>query len=320
MSSRTTYRLINSVGIRAATAVGLKDGKVLAVPQKEFYDSVDEWKSAIEKELSAELTLRTESVAAGYHNRPLTQIPGYNKAAKLKKHFSGLHDDVRLVLSLAHKYGLKDGITPRGFFRPTRLYVQMETSEGMVIAPIHFNRMGRLRVTFKDVEELPRYEGKLNIFLDQDGVYKLLNRFPSHTLPPAGVPVVIIENKSHYFLAQHKDQIQKFVDAGYFVEVVLSRPEGRALRPNLGTDKRLAELYRRAEHKFEASYYSSGLVSAYNSQTVDQYLAARWALKEVEGADWFKSDIICSNLKDSIYSWKLQGRWTELAEAAVWLE
>jgi hypothetical protein len=317
MASRTTYRLINSAGLRVATAVGLKDGKVLAVPEKEVYDSVDEWKS----DVGTDLTLRTESVPAGYHNRPLTQIPGYNKAAKLKKHFSEIHDDVRLVLSLAHKYGLKDGITPRGFFRPTRLYIQMETNDGTVIAPIHFNRMGKLKVAYKDVASLPRYEGKLNIFLDQDSVYKLLNRFPSDALPPAGVPVIIVENKSRYFLESHKDQIQKFVDAGYFVEVVLSPPEGRALRPNLGTDKRLAELYRRAEHKFEASYYSSsGLTSAYNNQTVDQYLAARWTLKEVEGADWFKHDIICSNLKDSIYSWKLQGRWTELAEAAVWIE
>lgn len=320
MSARTTYRLYDSAGVRRATCVSTSDGKFLAVPEKVVYVGLDPWKAAAEEKAGCALTLQFETRDSIPWNRPLTQIAGYNTAKRLKTHYEKLTDDQRLILSLAHKYGLKECITPRGFFKPTQIYVQtMSEGGGFSIVPVHFNRWGKLKVAYKDTTELPRYCGSLNLLLEKHGVYQQIMRFPSKDLPPAGVPVVIVESNSRYFYPKVEDEIKRLVAAGYYVEVILAEK-----RPNLGTNKRLAELYRRAEHKFTVPRYCSypdSVRSVYNDQTVDQYLAARWTLAPAkDGQEWCKRDIICSRLRDSVYSWKLGQRFQELAEASVWAE
>lgn len=327
MSARTTFRIYDSAGVRCATAVSIApkgvdacNGKLLAVPEKIVYDSPCDWKNAVEEKFGHGLTLKTETRDGIPWNRPLTQIGGYNTAKKLKAHYEKLTDDQRLILSLAHNHGLKECITPRGFFKPTSIYAQTASEDGFSIVPVHFNRWGKLKVAHRDATELPRYCGSLNLLLEEHGVYKQITRFPSQDLPPADVPVVILESNSRYFYAKVQEEIKRLVAAGYYVEVILAEK-----RPNLGTSKRLAELYRRAEHKFTVPRYCSypdSVRSVYNNQTVDQYLAARWTLAEVDGQtqEWFKGDIICSRLRDSVHSWKMGQRFQELAEASVWNE
>ena len=318
-TTRTTYRLYDSAGVRCATAVSTTDGKILAVPEKIIYNGLDSWKAAAEEKVGGKLNLLFETRDSNLWNRPLTQLPGRTTAKKLRTHYENLNDDQQLILSLAHKHGLKETITPRRYYKPTRLYVQMMSKESNVvvlIAPVHFNRWGKLKVAYNEVDTLPHIDGKLVLFREDHGIYKQIMRFPSKELPPASMPVVILENKSHYFYQGVQDELKKLVDAGYYVEVVLGK------RPNLGTNKRLAELYRRAEHKFTANYnYRNHVASTYTDQSVNEYLADRWKIVPIkEGQEWFKSDCISTNMITRGMMWRIPQRVQELAEGSVWYD
>lgn len=304
----TTYRLVDPSGSKFATAVLLKDGTVLAVPEKIPFPSVEAWESTTEGKTGLVFTLKTETISKEFWNRPLTQIPGYKPAKKLKNIYETLNDDQRLILSLVHKYSLNETITHRGFIRPTRLYLLEEDG----LYPIYYNRFGTFKINGKDSTSLPETP---SLFLQINDKFKRIKKFPSTFIPPPEIPVVIIENKSKYFHETDQESINKLVNAGYYVEIVLGKR-----RPNLGTNRRLAELYKRAVHTFFCS--SREIRSLYTNDTIEEYLKNPWPiLRGSEGQEWFQKDSICQNLKGTRLEHLIMlRRAEELAEASVWFQ